>query len=260
MGSPTIDEEFTGFAVSLADIARPIALRYFRQPLAIDSKADDSPVTIADREIEAAIRERISKSYPDHGILGEEHGRSGVDRDFLWVIDPIDGTKSFISGMPTFGVLIALLHKGAPILGVVDHPAMNERFLGSTGKPTLWNGRICRTRNCKTLSDAMLYATTPDMFEGVWRTRFERVAGAAKLRRFGADCFAYALLAGGHVDAVVEAQLQPYDYMALAPMVEGAGGVITDWNGKPLTIRSDGRVVAAGTPELHQQLVAAMAD
>lgn len=246
---------FERFALALADAARPIALRYFRQPLAIDTKADESPVTIADREIETAMRTLLAQRYPDHGILGEEHGRIGLDREFLWVIDPIDGTKSFISGMPTFGVLIALLQDGKPLLGVVDHPALGERFIGITGRETLWNGTPCRVRDCRALKDAILFATTPDMFEGTAIAPFERVSRAAKVRRFGGDCFAYAMMAGGHVDAVVEAQLQPYDYMALVPMVEGAGGVITDWSGAPLTIESDGRVVAAATASLHKDIL-----
>lgn len=246
---------FTEFAVSLADVARPLAKRYFRQPLAIDSKDDESPVTIADRNIELAMREKIAAQFPDHGILGEEHGRDGLDRDFLWVIDPIDGTKSFITGMPTFGVLIALLYKGKPLIGVVDHPAMDERFIGAAGRPTLWNGRPCHTRDCRRLADAMLYATTPDMFEGDNLPLFELVAKAARQRRFGGDCFAYALMSAGLIDAVVEGQLQPYDYMALVPMVEGAGGTITDWQGRPLNINSDGRVAAAGTPELHREIL-----
>lgn len=246
---------FEDFAVALADAARPVALKYFRQPLAIDTKADESPVTIADREIETALRALLDRHFPDHGILGEEHGRVGLDRKFLWVIDPIDGTKSFISGMPTFGVLIALLRDGKPVLGVVDHPALGERFIGVAGRQTLWNGKACRVRDCRGLKDAILFATTPDMFEGAALAPFERVSRAARVRRFGGDCFAYAMLAGGHVDAVVEAQLQPYDYMALIPMVEGAGGIITDWAGAPLTIHSDGRVVAAATRDLHREIL-----
>ncbi|HRJ69929.1 MAG TPA: histidinol-phosphatase [Beijerinckiaceae bacterium] len=245
---------FEDFALRLADAAKPVALRYFRKPLAIDTKADESPVTIADREIETALRTLIQATHPDHGILGEEHGRSGLDREFLWVIDPIDGTKSFISGMPTFGVLIALLQHGRPLLGIADHPAMGERFVGIAGAQTRWNGAGCRVRDCRRLKDAILFATTPDMFEGDAAAPFERVSRAAKVRRFGGDCFAYAMLAGGHVDAVVEAQLQPYDYMALVPMVEGAGGIITDWTGAPLTIDSDGRVIAAATASLHKEI------
>lgn len=246
---------FEKFALQLADAAKPVALRYFRQPLTIDTKADESPVTVADREIELAMRALIEQHYPEHGILGEEHGRSGLDREYFWVIDPIDGTKSFISGMPTFGVLIALVHRGVPLLSVVDHPAMAERFIGIAGQATRWNGVPCTVRDCRSLKDAILFATTPDMFEGDTAARFDRVSRHAKVRRFGGDCFAYAMLAGGHVDAVVEAQLQPYDYMALVPMVEGAGGILTDWSGAPLSIHSDGRVVAAATASLHKEIL-----
>jgi histidinol phosphatase-like enzyme (inositol monophosphatase family) len=170
------------------------------------------------------------------------------------VIDPIDGTKSFISGMPTFGTLIALLDGGTPVLGVVDHPALRERWVGRVGLPTRCNGVVCRTSACTLLADAGLYATTPDMFKGAARTRFEAVSGRARMRRFGGDCYAYALLASGFIDAVIEAGLQPYDFLALVPVIEGAGGVITDWQGRPLGLDSDGQVVAAATRALHREL------
>jgi histidinol phosphatase-like enzyme (inositol monophosphatase family) len=243
------------FAESLADEAGAIALRYFRRPLAVEAKADASPVTEADRQIEALIRQRIRERFPTHGLLGEEHGRDAGSSSLTWVIDPIDGTKSFISGMPTFGTLIALLDGETPVLGVIDHPALRERWTGSAGGPTRSNGAVCRTSACTSLADATLYATTPDMFKGAARKPFEAVSKRARMRRFGGDCYAYALLASGFLDAVIEAQLQPYDYMALVPVIEGAGGVITDWRGEPLGLEGAGRVVAAATPALHRELV-----
>jgi inositol-phosphate phosphatase/L-galactose 1-phosphate phosphatase/histidinol-phosphatase len=243
------------FAESLADAAAPIALRYFRTPLAITTKVDMSPVTEADQEIEIFIRRRIRDRFPEHGLLGEEHGREAGSTDLTWVIDPIDGTKSFITGMPTFGTLIALLEGETPVLGVIDHPVLRERWVGKASSASLYNGQPCRTRACTKLADAVLYATTPDIFEGQARVAFERVSSSARLRRFGGDCYAYALLASGFVDAVIEAQLKPYDYMALIPVIEGAGGVITDWAGKRLGLESDGRVIAAGTASLHREIL-----
>lgn len=248
-------QDAAAFAESLADAAAPIALRYFRTPLTITTKVDMSPVTEADQEIETFIRRRIRDHFPEHGLLGEEHGREAGSTDLTWVIDPIDGTKSFITGMPTFGTLIALLEGETPVLGVIDHPVLRERWVGKASSASLYNGQPCRTRACTRLADAVLYATTPDIFEGQARVAFERVSSSARLRRFGGDCYAYALLASGFVDAVIEAQLKPYDYMALVPVIEGAGGVITDWAGKRLTLESDGRVIAAGTASLHREIL-----
>ncbi len=245
--------QIIGFAEELADLAGPIARKYFRQKLTIETKPDSSPVTIADREIESAMRRRIGETFPGHGILGEEHGLERADADRVWVIDPIDGTKSFISGMPTFGTLIAYLERGIPTVGVVDHPALTERWIGARGRPTLLNGEPCRTSRRERVSEAILYATSPDMFTGQDRASFEAVSAKVSLRRFGGDCYAYALLASGHIDLVIEAGLQPYDYLSLVPVIEGAGGVITDWSGRALGLRSDGRVVAAATAALHAE-------
>jgi inositol-phosphate phosphatase/L-galactose 1-phosphate phosphatase/histidinol-phosphatase len=248
-------QEAAAFAETLADEAGEIARRYFRRPLAVDTKADASPVTEADRQIEAVIRKRIHERYPSHGVLGEEHGRAAGTSRLTWVIDPIDGTKSFISGMPNFGTLIALLDGDAPVLGVIDHPALRERWVGRAGVPTCSNGSICRTSPCASLAQAVLYATTPDMFKGTARKPFEAVSRRARMRRFGGDCYAYALLASGYIDVVIEAGLQPYDFLALVPVIEGAGGVITDWQGRALRLDSDGQVVAAATPALHRELL-----
>lgn len=252
-------ETIAAFAERLADLAAPVALRYFRQTLVIESKADLSPVTIADREIELAMRRMIGERFPEHGLFGEEHGVERADADCVWVLDPIDGTKSFITGMPTFGTLVAYLEGGVPKAGVVDHCALRERWVGREGGPTLRNGEPCRTSGRTNLSDAVLYATTPDIFSGSNRDGFEALSRQVALRRFGGDCYAYMLLASGHVDLVVEAELQPYDDRALVPVVQGAGGVITDWAGEPLGLGSDGRVVAAATPALHAEALKALA-
>jgi len=239
------------FAGELADLARPIALSYFRTPLDVAAKSDDSPVTIADRTIEAVLRAAIEARFPDHGIFGEEMGVKKAASPYTWVVDPIDGTKSFISGFPLFGTLVALARDGRPLLGLIDAPATGERWTGVPGRAS-FAGQPAATSACRSLADARLYTTSPDAFrQESERAGWERVASEVRLRRFGGDCYIYGLLASGHVDLIVECGLQPYDYMALAPVIEGAGGVITDWQGAPLSLGSSGRVVAAATAELH---------
>lgn len=251
--SPNCPQEWIELAHRLADIARPIARQYFRTPLSVISKQDDSPVTIADRSIEAAMREEIEKTFPDHGILGEEHGAVRLDAEAVWVLDPIDGTKAFVTGMPSFGTLIACCRGGRPVLGIIDQPIQEERWLGAAGHPSTYNSAEIAVSGRAELSGAVLYATGPEMFDGTPdEPRFARLRQEMRFARYSGDCYAYGLLASGHVDLVVEAQLQPYDYCALAPVVEGAGGVITDWGGQPLTLESDGRVVAAASTALHR--------
>jgi inositol-phosphate phosphatase/L-galactose 1-phosphate phosphatase/histidinol-phosphatase len=246
-------------ACELAALARPIVLKHYRSALTVDTKADLSPVTIADRDAEAAMRAAIARAFPDHGIIGEEHGRERADAEFVWVLDPIDGTKSFITGKPLFGTLIALTRHGAPIVGVIDMPALDERWVGADDRATVMNGRPVHTRSCVDLAQAMLYATTPHMFRGDDAAAFARLAGAVRHPLYGADCYAYALIAGGWSDLGVEAQLQPYDFCALVPVVEGAGGVMSDWQGRPLTTASDGRVIACGDRRLLPAVLAQLA-
>jgi inositol-phosphate phosphatase/L-galactose 1-phosphate phosphatase/histidinol-phosphatase len=246
-------------ATDLADAAGAAIRPHFRQRLAIDDKPDLSPVTVADREAERAMRRLIAARFPEHGIIGEEFGREREDAEFVWVLDPIDGTKSFISGVPLFGTLIALARHGRPILGVIDQPVSRERWIGAAGRPTLFNGAPIRCRPCPSLAAATLFATSPDMFQGGNMAAFDRVAAAAKLVRFGADCYAYGLLAHGFVDLVVESGLKPYDFSAILPVVEGAGGVASDWRGAELTVASDGRVVFAGDRRAHEAALALLA-
>jgi inositol-phosphate phosphatase/L-galactose 1-phosphate phosphatase/histidinol-phosphatase len=238
------------FAHDLADEAGKIIRRYFRHKFAIDEKPDHTPVTIADRAAERAMRRLIKARFPTHGIIGEEYGRAQAEAEYVWVLDPIDGTKSFISGVPLFGTLIALTHRGQPILGVVDQPILRERWVGAAGRKTTLNGKRIKTRACASLDRATLFATSPDLFAAGDATGFERLRRAVKLTRFGADCYAYALLASGFVDLVVEAGLKPHDFCALAPVIAGAGGAMTDWQGKALDFHSDGRVVASGDQAL----------
>lgn len=252
----SIPQEFVALAHKLADTSGPVARRYFRQPLEIVSKADASPVTIADRACELEMRNIIEAQFPDHGIYGEEYGVVRADSEYVWVLDPIDGTAAFITGMPVFGTLIALSRKQKPILGVIDQPISKERWIGGQGIATTLNGSAVHTRDCRGIENAALYITTPDMLTtNTERRRFARIKDAVKMTRFGGDCYSYGLLATGFVDLVVESQLQPYDFLALVGVVEGAGGVISDWDGRPLTINSGNQVVAAATSKLHAEAI-----
>ncbi|MBK8176473.1 MAG: histidinol-phosphatase [Rhodospirillales bacterium] len=249
---------YADLAQRLADAVRPVVLPRFRSGVAYDVKADASPVTVADREAEAVMRRMIGQSAPDHGILGEEHGGERLGASYVWVLDPIDGTKSFVTGKPLFGTLIALLRDGVPIIGVIDMPALGERWVGITGRPTTFNGQPVRTRRCDRLDRAWLYATSPQMFKGEDAVTFERLRERCYAAVWGADCYAYGLLASGFVDLVCEASLQPYDYCAVMPVITGAGGMLTDWQGVAPGLRGDGRVIAAGNAALHATALAAL--
>ena len=247
--------EYLPLAHRLADASGAVIMRYFRQGLAVADKdhiAGYSPVTAADREAETAIRALINEACPDHGILGEEHGHERPDARFIWVIDPIDGTKAFISGMPTWGTLIALQDRGTGIIGMLDQPFLGERFVGH-GEGAWLGDRRLATRQCPDLGAATLMATEPDMFTPSERAGFDALAARVRLRRFGADCYAYGMLAMGFVDLVVEASMNPWDIAALIPIVEGAGGRVTSWDGGP--VGSDGRVLAVGDPRLHEPVL-----
>lgn len=257
--APVCPQAFLELAGRIADAARLVARRHFRQGLAVEDKADESPVTRADREAEAAMRETIAAAHPDHGIHGEEFGVENPGAEFVWVLDPIDGTKRFITGNPLFGSLVALLQGGRPILGVIDMPILEERWLGAAGHATTFTDRTgtrkARTRDCASLAAATLLSTAPEMFQGADGTAFQRLRGAAKLTLYGGDCFNYGLLSSGFADLVVEADLAPYDYLAHAAIIAGAGGVMTDWQGRPPGLDSDGRVLCAGDRRCHEQAI-----
>lgn len=247
--------EYLAFAEQLADAAAAAIAPYFRAELAVDDKGGRlfDPVTAADKAAERAMRELILARYPEHGILGEEEDAVAGSSPLTWVLDPIDGTRAFITGLPLWGTLIALNDGERPVLGVMNQPFTGERYTGSPAGA--WrNGTPLRTRACKSLSSARLMCTTPDMFDSAARrAAFEAVAADAQLLRFGGDCYAYCMLASGFVDAIVEASLQPYDVQALMPIVEGAGGVMTAWDGS--SAQHGGAIVACGDPALHAQLV-----
>ena len=241
----------------LADVAREIVQRYFRAAPAVEAKPDGSPVTVADRAIETEMRRLIRARFPAHAIRGEEFGAEG-EGEFTWVLDPIDGTKSFITGFPVFGSLIALLRDGRPVLGVLEAPALGERWVGCEGRPTLFNGLPARTSACRALGQATIYTTTAETFTAGELSRFDRLAARTGLRRFGGDSYLYGLIASGHCELVVEARLKPHDFMALVPVIEGAGGRISDWRGAPLSNASDGRVVAVANDTLWQEALAVL--
>jgi inositol-phosphate phosphatase/L-galactose 1-phosphate phosphatase/histidinol-phosphatase len=253
-------DAFIDLAIRLADTARPIARRYFRSTdFGLTFKADCSPVTLADKEIESAIRAILTAEVPKHGIFGEEYGTIRTEAGYVWTIDPIDGTNSFATGKPLFGTLISLTHGGIPVLGIIDQAILDERWLGVVGRQTTLNGLPVQTRACSNLADAWLSATTPDMFTSAGATAFNALKASTRRCAFGSDCYAYGLLASGFLDIVCEADLKPYDYCALAPVVAGAGGTMTDWQGQPLRIDSDGRVLAAGDAVTHALALATLA-
>lgn len=256
---PLVPDPLVRLAHRLAEAARPVIRQHFRSRVAVDDKADASPVTVADREAETAMRRILEAEVPDHGIIGEEHGRVREGASHVWVLDPIDGTKAFITGKPIFGTLIALLQDGQPVLGIIDQAILGERWAGVAGRGTTFNGAAVRVRPCPSLAQATVNATSPLMFRGADLAAYERVRDAAKLPHFGGDCYAYGLLASGFIDLCIEASMQLYDYAALVPVIQGAGGTIGDWRGRPLDMDSDGTVMAAGDARVHREAVALLA-
>ncbi len=248
--------ELLDFAVGVVEEAGEIALRYFRTPLEVNNKSDKlfDPVTRADRDIEQQLRTRITAAYPDHTIVGEEHGITDGNH-MQWIIDPIDGTRGFISGSPMWGMLLGVMDDEEPVIGVIHQPFLRETFYGSTDGAFFKSGRgieAVHTRDTGSLAAAVLYSTHPGMFSSESeRHAFARIDSACLFSRFGSDCYGYALLAAGYADLVVEASLQPYDIIPVIPLIEAAGGVVSDWSGE--SALHGGRIVAAATPELHRQ-------
>ena len=255
-----VSAELIALADRLADAASAVVLRHYRQAVAIDDKDDSSPVTIADREAERAIRGILAAERPGDGIIGEEHGAERSDAPLVWVVDPIDGTKAFVTGRPTFGTLIALLHNGSPVLGVIDQAVIGDRWIGAVGHPTRLNGLPCRTRACPSLDRAILATTAPDPFSAAGAAAFDRLRRDIRFPIYGGDCLNYGLLAGGFLDLVVEEGLNLYDFAALVPVVAGAGGMITDWQGRPLAAGAEGKVLAAGDRACHAAALARLND
>ena len=249
--------DFAAFVDELATVAGEAIRPFFRTTLGVENKSKSGvfdPVTAADRAAEQAMRTRIREVFPQHGIVGEEFSDEGSDAAYVWVLDPIDGTKSFISGMPAWGTLIGLLKDGLPVYGMMHQPFIGERFTGD-GASAHYRGpvgeRRLTVRACAGLSDATLFTTSPLLMSEQERGSFEKVQAKARLSRYGGDCYAYCMIAAGFVDLVVETGLKPHDIVALIPIIEGAGGIITDWSGKAAT--SGGRIVAAGDKRVHAE-------
>ena len=248
-------------ALRLADAAAAAIRPHFRAGLASERKGDATPVTLADREAEEAMRRILKAEVPRDAVHGEELGASTGSSGRTWVLDPIDGTTSFLAGRPIFGTLIALVVEGWPVLGVIDQPIIGERWIGATGRPTTFNGQPVRTRMCRSLADASLATTGPHYFDDHDGGHFMALAAKTDHRRMvmGGDCYNYAQLASGNIDLVCEAGLKLHDWAALVPVVEGAGGTMADWNGEPLHAASDGHVIALGDPARLDDVVEALA-
>jgi myo-inositol-1(or 4)-monophosphatase len=248
--------DFSQFVNELATQSGQAILPFFRSGFAIRDKSDGGafdPVTEADRAGEAAMRQLIRRTFPTHGIVGEEFGDEQTDAEYIWFLDPIDGTRAFMAGLPLWGTLIGLTRNRAPAYGLMHQPFTGERFVGDGGSAS-YRGpqgeRKLMTRRCRSLADAIISTTSPRMFKDGDLAAYERIEREAKLARYGCDCYAYCMLAAGHIDLVVEAGLKPHDIVALIPIVEGAGGVVTTWEGGPAG--SGGSIVAAGDRRLHE--------
>jgi histidinol phosphatase-like enzyme (inositol monophosphatase family) len=252
--------DFSAFIGRLATTSGETILPFFRTSLSIDNKGgavqDFDPVTEADRAAEAVMRRLIKANFPQHGIVGEEFGNEREDADYVWVLDPIDGTKSFISGFPIWGTLIALLHKGEPVFGMMHQPFIGERFSGDNASAHYQGPsgtRRLSVRRCTALKEATTYTTSPLLMNTADRATFARIESEVRLSRYGGDCYSYCMLAAGHLDLVVETELKPYDIAALIPIVTGAGGVVTNWEGGPA--QNGGRIVAAGDRRVHEAAI-----
>jgi inositol-phosphate phosphatase / L-galactose 1-phosphate phosphatase / histidinol-phosphatase len=245
----------------LAEAAGKAIRPYFRSDFGLESKGDATPVTLADRAAEAAIRAILESERPGDGIIGEEYGCVRESAARQWVIDPIDGTTSFVAGRPIFGTLIALMEDGWPVLGLIDQPILKERWVGAVGQSTLFNGKPVTTRACTDLAEAILATTSPNCFSVHEGEHFMALAAKTAHRRliWGGDCYNYALLASGHIDIVVEAGLKIHDFAALIPVVEGAGGMMCDWAGEPLSATSEGHVIALGDPARLEDVLEGLA-
>lgn len=242
-------------ASRLADRARELVRARYRAPLAVHTKDDRSPVSELDRLVERELRAMIADEAPGHGVIGEEFEDTDTGADLVWVLDPIDGTKAFLAGIPTFVTLIGLLREGLPVLGVIEQPIVEDRWVGGPGRRTLFNGEPAIVRRCQDVSHAWLGATTPTMFKSEDAIRFGNVSGRARQTVWGGDGYLYGCLASGSLDVVIEKELGLHDFAALVPIVNGAGGRMTDWSGADLHRESTGDVIATGDERLHAQVV-----
>lgn len=258
----TLPPAFEALLWHLSDIAAASTLPHFRQGTSVESKdnAGFDPVTEADRAGERAIRKALKDAFPDHGIIGEEYPDEAPNAEFVWVVDPIDGTRSFISGIPLWGTLIGLTEHGLPRLGLMAQPFTGEVYFGD-GLSARYEGpggpRTLTVRKCDAIADAVVFTTSPDLFSEEEEIAYRRVESHARLARYGTDCYAYCMVASGFVDAVIEAGLKPHDIVPLIPIIEGAGGMVTDWSGN--LNPTEGRIVASGDRRLHEEILQRLA-
>ncbi len=240
---------------NLLDNSGDIIRKHYRNLKNIQVKQDESPVTIADKEVELAIRDKINKKHPEHGIAGEEFGKENENARFKWIIDPIDGTLSFMIGRPIFGTLIALLDNGKPILSAINQPITNERWIAIENEGCTLNGEKITVKDCKNISEATLATTGPNYYKEKGLKKFNNLSKSVKHTIYGGDCYLFALVASGQLDLCVDSCLKPHDFMPLIPIIKESGGIISDWNGNELTEKSNGNVIAAGSKLVHQQAI-----
>lgn len=248
--------EFIDFAQELADASRALIRSRFRNNVTVEMKPDDTPVTPTDLEVETLIREMIADRYPSHGVIGEEHPGTATSAECVWVIDPIDGTRAFIAGRPVFGTMIALTMEEQPILGVVDIPITEERWVGARGHETRLNGEVARTRRCASANEAILLACSPEYLDGDAAAPFARIEAQSRFTIYDVGTQGYGLIASGHADILIAARYGIVDYLAAVPVIEGAGGAIRDWKGAPLTVHSGDRFIATGDPARLPEMLA----
>ncbi|CAB1056438.1 hypothetical protein D1BOALGB6SA_1174 [Olavius sp. associated proteobacterium Delta 1] len=235
------------------DVSGALIREYIRKPFQIEVKGDGSPATSVDQAVEDQMREIIAGEHPDHGILGEERKAIAPDSEFVWAIDPIDGTLPFLAGIPVFGTLLALLHNGIPVLGIIDMPMTAERWIGADGRQTTRNGRPVHTRGCADLSMALMSTSNPDYYDHTNAPALERLKQATRFAVYGGSCMFYAQIASGRVDICIDVGFKVWDYVALIPVVQGAGGVFTDWEGCAAGLHTGSQYIAAGDPRIHEQ-------
>jgi len=252
-------KDFLTFAETLADASRAIIREAVRKPFDLEIKGDGSPVTAVGKAVEDRLPVMIAEAYPDHGIVWEERGASSPERALVWALDPSDGTLPFLAGIPVYGTLIALLRNKAPLIGVIDMPATGERWVGCEGQPTTRNGAPATVRPCEALSGALLSTSNPDFYGEADAPALERMKATTRWTVYGGSCMAYAQIASGRIDVGLDVAFDVFDYRALAPIIEGAGGVITDWRGEPLTLASGDRLLAAGDARVHGAALAVLA-
>jgi len=246
-------KRFTECGIRAVDASRALIREYNRKPFNIEIKDDGSPVTSVDQAAEDQIRKIITKEHPDHGILGEERKAYAPDSEFVWSIDPIDGTLPFLAGIPVFGTLLALLHNEVPVLGFIDMPMTGERWLGADGLQTTRNGKPVHSRPCADLSMALMSTANPDFYDRTNAPALDRLKKATRFAVYGGSCMFYAQIASGRVDICMDVIFDVHDYLSLVPIIKGAGGIITNWEGETAGFHSGSRIIACGDPRVHEQ-------